>query len=203
MPGLATQEGLEANMASACSEVSDARRAVEEVRNFTQKMLQLPQLHRNESMTAQALGDAIGVPDGHQICNEDFYKSLAQKVARDVQPTSGLADNSLMALETFFPASEFLKQGFFRLKELEEALGKQEAKHLGLQKKYQRVKDKLARRKELTGKVFKTREKAAADKQAKLSKRNFMNRMRNKVRKTKKIREMDDTWNVEAGHTRV
>ena len=50
-----------------------------------------------------------------------------------------------------------------------------------------------------TEKAMKTRMGKVEEKDRKLSKRNFINRMRNMVKRPRKVREEDKAWSKEAG----
>eukprot|EP00435_Cladocopium_sp_Y103_P016522 s4195_g4.t1 len=187
--GKAKQAKLEEQLGTCHSGLAEASHTVAQVQKFTQSVMTLPGLQRNEHMTANALAAQIQVDD------PKIFSTVARNIFKETNPAEQIGDDEL--LEQEFPLHSFLQHGFFILKDGQDGAAKHQTKLDRAQKAYKRVTETVRRRKDLTAKSMKTFDKAEASREEILSKRNFVNRIRNKVKKPKKIREHDKMWKQE------
>ena len=193
--GKAKQAKIEDQLGTIHSDLAGAHHNAAQIQKFTQGLMALPGLQRNETMTANALAAQIQVDD-HQI-----FSAIARKIAKETNLSEQFDDDQLLQQE--FPLTSFLQHGFFLLKDSQEVATKHQNKLNRAQKSYKGLTETMKRRKELTLKAMKTYDKAEASKEEKLSKRNFRSRMRNKVKNPRKIREQDRIWKKEDGYNVV
>lgn len=182
-------------MEGMCTEIAEAQSRVGQVEAASQKLFLLPELSAMQKISATDLSVKVDVPPGHSFVGADFFKALAENVAKD----AGLKDPAADFMTVEFPATEYVKHVFFMLKEAKEQLEKSELTLKRSQAKLEKLRDMEARRMKRSEKAMKTREQKLDGRDRKLSKRNFVNRMRNMVKRPRKIREEDKAWSKEAG----
>lgn len=191
--GQAKKHRLQDGMEGKYTEIAEAQSRIDQVEAFSQKLFLLPELSAMQKISATDLSVKVDVPPDHSFVGADFFKVLAQNVAKDAELKA--PDEDCMTVE--FPATEFAKHVFFMLKEAREKLGKSELTLKRSQAKLEKLRDTEVRRMQRTEKAMKTRMGKLEGKERKLSKRNFVNRMRNMVKRPRKVREEDKAWSKE------
>ena len=178
---------MEDNMGSLCSQIGSNEAVLSQVKPFTAQLLALPELHRGETITAKALAE--------KVHDDKLPIKFAGRISKEMNPNAELTEEELC--ETSFLLADFLKHAFFHQKELQDDTEKKQDKLDTVRTKYQRGKATVDRRKARAEQSLKNRSKAEESREERLSKRNFLNRTRNKIKKYKVERAADDRWTQE------
>lgn len=198
-PGKRKLEHMENKLTTTCSQNSTLRERLQIVRDFNQKLLQLPELHQNEKCTCVALLEKISLESTDPWFAESHLADVWMGALKECDIELEDVYDQCVWKQTALPLRTIMKHAFFGERDLEESQKGHAEKYQKLQRQLQDTKHgwsksssrKRARTKAVIEKFQQKNEPAVRSK--KLARKNQINRMRKNHKKPRVIRDEEES----------